>query len=164
MSSEQKNLAHDSQKFKNNNQEREKMTHYLINFSIYTLAMIGIIFAALFVFKTFSNKCFSKKSAMLNIEDSMSLSPRKTLYIVNARNEKFLIAADIDRTSLIAKLNTKEEDATVREDKSFKLSSFDGIESLNEFASIIDFNKEKAKKGPMMRELAKKLKYDLVTR
>lgn len=166
------------------------MTHYLINFSVYTLAMIGIIFAALFVFKTFSNKCFSKKSAMLSIEDSMSLSPRKTLYIVNAKNEKFLIAADIDRTSLIAKLNTntelqskpdlkqqsrlgwqtqqqeaatrcKEETTTLREDKSSRLSSFDGIASLDEFASIIDFNKEKAKKGPMMRELARKLKSEV---
>lgn len=134
------------------------MTNYLINFSIYTLAMIGIIFAALFVFKTFSNKCFSKKSAMLSIEDSMSLSPRKTLYIVNAENEKFLIAADIDRTSLIAKLGNKEETVKIREDKSSDLSSFDGIEGLSEFASIIDFNREKAKKGPMMRELARKLK------
>lgn len=135
------------------------MTNYLINFSIYTLAMVGIIFAALFVFKTFSNKCFSKKSAMLNIEDSMNLSPRKTLYIVNAKNEKFLIAADIDRTSLIAKLGDKEEGKTTsREDKSLNLSSFDGIESLSEFASIIDFKKERSKKEPMMRELARKLK------
>lgn len=137
------------------------MTHYLINFSIYTLAMIGVIFAALFVFKTFSNKCFSKRSAMLSIEDSMSLSPRKTLYIINTKNEKFLIAADIDRTSLIAKLNTKEETAALRKDKSTRLSSFDGIASLDEFASIIDFNKEKAKKGPMMRELARKLKSEV---
>lgn len=140
------------------------MTHYLINFSIYTLAMIGIIFFALFVFKTFSNKCFSKKSAMLSIEDSMSLSPRKTLYIINAKNEKFLIAADIDRTSLIAKLGNKEEITIGREDKSSELNSFDGIESLDEFASIIDFQKKRSKNEPMMRSLAKKLKYDLVAR
>lgn len=133
------------------------MTNYLINFSIYTLAMIGIIFAALFVFKTFSNKCFSKKSAMLSIEGSMSLSPRKTLYIVNAKNEKFLIAADIDRTSLIAKLSNMEETVNIREDKSSDLSSFDGIESLSEFASVIDFKKERSKKEPMMKELARKL-------
>lgn len=136
------------------------MTHYLINFLVYTLAMIGVIFAALFVFKTFSYKCFSKKSSKLNIEDSMSLSARKTLYIINAENEKFLIAADIDRTSLIAKLDTAQKKAEApipREDKSSELNSFDGLESMSEFASIIDFHKERSKKEPMMRGLAKKL-------
>ena len=136
------------------------MTHYLINFSIYTTAMIGVIFLALYTFKKFSNVCFSKQSSMLNIEDSMKLSARKTLYVINAENQKFLIAADIDRTSLIAKLDSKAEAEKIspREDKSTKLSSFDGIESLNEFSSIIDFNRERSKKSPMMKELARKLR------
>jgi len=135
------------------------MTGYLASFSIYTMAMIGLIFVALFAFKTFSNKCFSKKSSMLNVEDSMSLSPRKTLYVINAQNERYLIAADVDRTSLIAKLDSKSEQGTLptREDKSSNLTSFDGIDSMEEFASIIDFKKERTNKGPMMRELAKKL-------
>lgn len=143
------------------------MTGYLINFSIYTTAMIGIIFLALFTFKKFSNGCFSKKSSILNIEDTMKLSARKTLYVIKAENERFLIAADIDKTSLIAKLDSKlgaKSDLRVekgtlptRGDKSSQLSSFDGIESLNDFASIIDFQKERSNKGPMMKELAKKL-------
>lgn len=137
------------------------MTSYLISFSIYTLAMIGIIFAALFVFKTFSNKCFSKKSSSLCVEDSMNLSPRKTLYIVKAQNEKFLIAADIERTSLIAKLDTKVQSLPAREDKSTKLSSFDGIESLDSFSSVIDFRKELERKGPVMKELARKLRSEV---
>lgn len=135
------------------------MTGYLINFIVYTTAMIGVIFLALFSFKKFSNICFTKKSSMLNVEDTMKLSARKTLYIIKAQNEKFLIAADIDRTSLIAKLdvNTEKQTNPIREDKSTKLSSFDGLETLEEFNSVIDFNREKSKKGPMMRELAKKL-------
>ena len=139
------------------------MGHYLISFLIYTLAMVGVIFGALFVFKTFSNKCFHKKSSMLKIEDSMNLSPRKTLYVINAKNESFLIASDIDRTSLIAKLDTKCEaqtlsPASARADKSSKLASFDGIESIGEFTSLIDFQKERSSKRPMMKELARKLK------
>lgn len=139
------------------------MGHYMIGFSIYTLAMVGVILGALFVFKAFSNKCFNKKSALLKIEDSMSLSPRKTLYVINAKNESFLIASDIDRTSLIAKLDTNCEAQSVspsitRVDKSTNLTSFDGLESLNEFTSLIDFQKERAKKKPMMKELARKLK------
>lgn len=137
------------------------MTGYLINFSVYTLAMVGVLCGALFVFKKFSGRCFSKKSSMLNIEDSMSLSTRKTLYVINAENERFLIAADLDRTSLIAKLDSTKPQMEViptREDKSSKLKSFDGIESINDFASLIDFPQDRAGKKPMMRELARKVK------
>lgn len=143
------------------------MTGYLMNFVIYTIAMIGVIFIALYTFKFVSSGCLTKKSSSLKIEDTMKLSARKSLYIIKAENEKFLIAADLDSTSLIARLgcdsDTKqvlEKASVIREDKSRKLSSFDGVESMNEFASIIDFNnfnKEKTKKGPIMRELARKL-------
>lgn len=134
------------------------MTGYLINFSVYTTAMIGVLFLALFTFKKFSNACFSKKSTMLSVEDTMKLSARKTLYVVKANNERFLIASDIDKTSLISKLDDKKEFYNSREDKSTKLTSFDGLESISEFASVIDFNQERRKKGPMMKELARKLK------
>ena len=146
-------------KFKQFRDEVKKMTGYLISFLVYTSAMVGVIFLALFVFKTFSSGGFSKKSSSLNIEETMKLSARKTLYVINAQNERFLIAADIDRTSLIAKLDTKseKEQFSTREDKSTKLSSFDGIESLSEFASLIDFQKERSQKESMMRGLAKKL-------
>lgn len=146
------------------------MTGYLLNFTIYTMAMIGIIFIALFTFKSFSSGVFSKKSAMINIEDTMKLSTRKTLYVVNAQGEKFLIASDIDRTSLIAKLDCHKNEHLIKEqkdnaldvcfprlDKSHELKNLDGIESLDEFSSIIDFQKKRSQKGPMMKELAKKL-------
>lgn len=146
------------------------MASYLVNFSIYTLAMVGIIFAALFVFKSVMNgKGFSKKTSFLQVEDTMNLSARKTLYVVRAGGQKFLLAGDIDRTSLIAKLDSEEPDAApkaIREDKSFELNSLDGIESLEEFSSIINFQKNKEEKterykngakAPMMRELARKL-------
>lgn len=135
------------------------MSNYLINFSVYTTAMIGIIFLALFVFKKASSGCFTKKSSTLNIEESMKLSAKKTLYIINAENERFLIAADIDRTSLIAKLGEKSEKAPIpiREDKSTKLSSFDGVTSISDFASIVELKKDRSDRGPMMKELAKKL-------
>ena len=142
------------------------MTGYLVNFSIYTLAMVGIIFAALFIFKYVSSgRAFSKKSTFLHIEESMNLSARKTVYVIKAGGERFLVAADMDRTSLIAKLDSSFQPPqnNVREDKSFELSSLDGIESMNDFvnvddfASVIDFQKGKTTKGPMMKELARKL-------
>ncbi len=39
----------------------------------------------------------------------MTLSPRKTLYIVSAGDEKFLIAGDVDRTTLISKLGETKQ-------------------------------------------------------
>lgn len=135
------------------------MGGYLINFSIYTTAMIGVIFLALYAFKALSGNAFSKKSSNISIEDQINLSARKKLYVINAQGQKFLIAADIDTTALIARLddNSSSKELPVREDKSSALSSLDGIESMEEFASIIEFKKNTLGKKPMMKELARKL-------
>ncbi len=98
------------------------------------------------------------------------------MYVIKVENEKYLIAADIDKNSLIAKLDDKEDkipdiqkqkfsDNTIktdyikkeRTDKSLKLKNFDGLKSIEEFSSVVDF-KPKSKKQPVMRELALKLK------
>ena len=65
---------------------------YLANFIVYTLAMVGVMGLALFAFKKFAlggGKLNSSKC--LKVIDAMTLSPRKTLYIVSAGDEKFLI-------------------------------------------------------------------------
>ena len=38
----------------------------------------------------------------------LRLNQRKSLYVINYEGEKFLIASDIDSTTLISKLNSKE--------------------------------------------------------
>lgn len=82
------------------------MGHYIINFTVYTLAMSGLICFALFVYKKVMNGSFGPKaSKFLEIEETMSVNPRKTLMVVRAGNEHFLIASDMDRTSLISKLD-----------------------------------------------------------
>lgn len=138
------------------------MSGYLMNFSIYTLAMVGVIFVALFVFKgVMTGKGFSKKSDFLNIEETISLSPRKSLHVIRAGGERFLVAADIDRTALIAKLGENPSSAqTPRIDKSVELDALYGSDSLEDFASVIDFKKGRSdNKAPMMRELARKLEF-----
>ena len=93
------------------------MSHYLVHFSIYTMAMIGLIFFALFIYKKFSISTISmKRKGLLSVEDALGLSSRKTLYIVKAGEEKFLIAADLDRTTLISKLNLKEKEFEEKEE------------------------------------------------
>ena len=79
------------------------MGGYFANFIVYTTAMVGIIFLAVFVYKKFSYTNVSK-SKFLNVEDCISLAPRKNLYVVRAGKERFLVASDAERTSLISKL------------------------------------------------------------
>ncbi len=81
------------------------MGGYIANFTVYTMAMLGLISFAVFVFKKFTDGTMrSNNTKFLSVEETMSLSPRKTLHVVRAGNEKFLIASDIDRTTLISKL------------------------------------------------------------
>lgn len=87
------------------------MSGYLINFIVYTSAMVGIIFLAVLVYKKFSCNSVSK-SQFLNVEDCISLAPRKNLYVVRAGNERFLVASDAERTTLISKLGEGETPRT----------------------------------------------------
>lgn len=85
------------------------MTSYLLTFTVYTTAMVGAIFLAVFVYKKFS-VTNSKVSAskFLEVEDCISLGVRKQLYIVRAGEEKFLLASDAERTTFLSKLGVKD--------------------------------------------------------
>ena len=113
------------------------MGGYLVNFTVYTMAMLGLISFAVFVFKKFTDGTMrSNKSKFLNVEESMSLSPRKTLHVIRAGNERFLIASDIDRTTLISKL-----DAPQQIQKTENLERFRNIE-LEQPVQIQNFQEE----------------------
>lgn len=82
------------------------MGGYLANFTVYTMAMTGLICFAVFIYKKIMDGSLrTNNSKFLSIEETMNLNPRKTLHIVRAGNEKFLIASDVDRTTLISKLD-----------------------------------------------------------
>lgn len=91
------------------------MTHYLINFLIYTLAMVGLICFALVVYKRFSiTKVCSNKLNSLSVVDVLNVAPRKTFYIIKAGEEKFLVASDVEKMSLISKLETETSQPKTR--------------------------------------------------
>ena len=82
------------------------MGTYLLNFLVYTMAMVGLLFLGVMVYKkTMVGNNSAQNTKGLKIDNALRLSPRKTLYIVNAGSERFLIAADLDRTTFLAKLN-----------------------------------------------------------
>ena len=86
------------------------MTHYLLNFVVYTCAMVGMIFFALYVYKKFSvTQTKTSQSNFLEVEDSLTIGIRKQLYVVRAGDEKFLIASDAERTTMLAKLNSSKQ-------------------------------------------------------
>ena len=107
---------------------------YLTNFIVYTLAMVGVIGIALMVFKASTSGCHKGGSKYLKVHDTLTLGPRKTLYIVSAGEEKFLIAGDVDRTSLISKLGEKEKVEIPSTKESFK----ETLDNIPQKTSYID--------------------------
>lgn len=84
------------------------MGSYIANFTVYTMAMLGLIFFALFVYKkVMGGGIGGSSSKFLCIEETMNINPRKSLLVVRAGNEKFLVASDVDRTTLISKLGNQ---------------------------------------------------------
>ena len=134
---------------------------YLANFIVYTLAMVGVIMLAVLIFKTSTTTGVKAKSKFLKVHDTLSLGPRKTLYIVSAGDEKFLIAGDVDKTSLISKLESKKQ---VEESLNLTDSFKDTMQELSAKTSYIDKSvlgiqrTEKKPYNSVMKNLAERIK------
>lgn len=83
------------------------MTAYLVKIIFYTAGVIGMLLIGFVVAKAclYNGATFNKRKGNLEIEESLPISPRKTLHIVRAFGEKFLVASDQNSTTLLAKLN-----------------------------------------------------------
>ena len=82
------------------------MNNYLIHFIAYTFAMIGFIVMILFIYKKamYAGES-SKNKNFLSVESTLKISPTKTVYVIKAGKEKFLIAGDAANTTMLAKLD-----------------------------------------------------------
>ena len=101
------------------------MGGYIINFTVYTLAMSGLIFVAFYVYKKVMNgNILPAKNHDMYIEETLHKNPRKSLMVVNTGGERFLIASDMDKTTLISKLSSQAsvpEKNNITETKDIKL-------------------------------------------
>ena len=93
------------------------MLTYIAAFIFYTLAMIGVMLMGFVIYKKVIMPAKTENKGAIKILDKVAISPKKSLLIVKVKNEKFLIAADSDRTTFLSKLNdekqnTKEELST----------------------------------------------------
>ena len=119
------------------------MGGYIANFTVYTMAMLGLIFFALFVYKKFiCSSSFNKKSEFLGVEECINIAPRKNIYVIRAGNERFLVASDAERTNLISKL-----------DQTSKPKRTDV--NMEELPVIVDFPKRGDQ--PIIKEMLKKI-------
>ncbi len=88
------------------------MGHYLSNFAVYTMAMTGLICFAVIAYKKLAGTGFSaNESNILKVEETLNINPRKSLMIVRAGNERFLVASDVDKTALISRLGMNQKQA-----------------------------------------------------
>jgi len=109
------------------------MGGYVMNFAVYTMAMIGLIFFALMVYKkcAIGGTIKNSHTKMLNIEETITIAPRKTLYIVRAGSERFLIAGDVDKTTLISKLDKNNVPVKAASSKTHNAKNPEGTNSAN---------------------------------
>lgn len=138
------------------------MTGYLINFAVYTMAMIGAILLCFVIYKkTVLDTKFSKTQANnLEIENALNISQRKTLYVVKAGEEKFLIASDPDCTTLLARLNEKNTGNIQQEESETRTIDVEPVR-IPKYSTPVNYSgvlkRTNKNKQPMMREIIKKL-------
>ncbi len=93
------------------------MNGYILNFIVYLMAMLGFITLAVFVYKkslNFNTEQTDKN--FLKVENSLRLNASKTIYVIKAGNEKFLIAADAANTTMLSKLNSNNSYENINEE------------------------------------------------
>lgn len=85
------------------------MTHYIIGFVIYTLGTIGVLFIGYIMVKHFLNvnpiKVNKTQKKFLKLEQGISLEPRKSVYILKAGKQRFLIATTPDKVCFLSELD-----------------------------------------------------------
>lgn len=85
------------------------MSGYLMSFTFYTLAMIGVILIGYVIAKKSLNGVYSQtsKNKFLSIESVLTIEPRKNIYLLKAGSERFLISANADQTQFLTKLDSE---------------------------------------------------------
>ncbi len=122
------------------------MSGYIMNFAIYLMAMLGFIVLAVFVYKKSLNFNSIKGSKeFLSVENALRLSASKTIYVIKAGEEKFLIASDAATTTMLSKLNNDETFNNSKVNSSFehniKMHSVNGVSGNSKQNSLNNMQK-----------------------
>ena len=141
---------------------------YLVNFLVYSMAMVGLLFVCLMVYKKtmLSNKC-TNNCEKLTVENALNLSQRKTLYVIKAGDERFLIAADAERTAFLAKLDEKTKTTSavpenIQRQVVVPVETIKTPQAKKEIQNPVDYSEvmsaiKRQNKQPVMKEMLRKL-------
>jgi flagellar biogenesis protein FliO len=86
------------------------MGHYLMNFVLATIGMVGLLYAVYFSIRNnpqFGGLANIKPNANqpgLQVKSVLTLEPRKRIYVVGYGQQQFLLATTMDKTELLATL------------------------------------------------------------
>ena len=110
-----------------------------------------------------NNKC-SKNKNELDIENALNLSPRKTIYIVKAGNEKFLIASDAERTTFLAKLDVSDKALAMQAytPQTITPAAVKPVQKEDtgvDYSEVMNAIKSTQKRQPVMKEMLRKLEH-----
>ncbi len=118
----------------------------LLVFTVYTFAMIGLALVAFLVWKKTTTLNAGNLGGNIKVEDSLNLSPRKSLMVVRVKNERFLLASDLENTTFLAKLENDEVP---------NFQKYQKIETEQEAKNSL--NLQKIKTVNVLKELTKKM-------
>lgn len=126
--------------------------HYIVNFIVYTLAMIGILLIAYTIYKKTVLLNPIKRNSLLSISDMMRLPDRKMLYVIKCGKEEFLIASSTEKVTLISKVKSINEDI----EKYLNEKKMEENPKGN-FIETIEIKDEKPQNQKVMKSLLKEL-------
>lgn len=102
------------------------MNNYIIHFVTYTFAMAGFIAMLLFVYKkAIMPSTGNRTKKFLKVESTLRIAPTKTIYVLQAGNERFLIAGDAANTTMLAKLD--ENNIEITEEAPTEIPKFSAL-------------------------------------
>lgn len=126
------------------------MQGYFVQFLAYTMAMVGFFTVCLLTYKKLCAKSLScSNQDSLSIENVLRINARKQIYIIKAGNERFLVAADTERTTMLAKL--EDGDVPENQEQSMLLKKPVKKQLGNVLSSVSTLN------VPMMKRISEKM-------
>lgn len=93
------------------------MTEFIMGFTVYTLGIIGLLFIGFFVAKYLINntgKNLHKQKNFLKVEQAIGLEARKTIYVLKAGKQKFLVATTPDSVCFLSELDKDNLQTTIQ--------------------------------------------------
>lgn len=96
------------------------MLTYIAAFIFYTFAMIGVMLLGFIIYKKTIMPSKAENKGMIKILDKVNVSAKKSLLVVRVKNERFLIAADAERTTFLSKLSDEKQNTKEQKEEKIK--------------------------------------------